>query len=85
MQLCSLHFTLRCISWVYITIGKKVRLVYNGNTECVRINNMVMSEYQNIQRFVLVWIAIKSADDYLNALDLSKQTGDPSTEEFWPL
>lgn len=46
---------------------------------------MVMSEYQNIQRFVLVWIAIKSADDYLNALDLSKQTGDPSTEEFWPL
>lgn len=44
-----------------------------------------MSESQNIQKFVLVWIAVKSADDDLNVLDLSKQTGDPSTEEFWPL
>lgn len=70
MQLYSLHLTLCSISWVHITIGNKVRFSCTGNTECVRINNMVMSESQNIQRFVLVWIAVKSADDDLNVLDL---------------
>ena len=40
-----------------------------------------MCESQTIQRFVLVWIAVKSADADLSLLDLSKQAGDPGTEE----
>jgi len=82
VQLCSLHCTLCCISWVAITIGYKVGLIYTSNTECLRNNSVVvMCESQTIQRFVLVWIAVKSADADLSLLDLSKQAGDPGTEE----
>lgn len=41
---------------------------------------MVMCESQSIQRFVLVWIAVKSTDADPSLLGLSKQAGDPSTE-----
>lgn len=44
---------------------------------------MVMSESQKIQRFILVWIAVKSADDDLNVLNLSQnRLGIPVQKNF---
>lgn len=58
----ALYFML-CISRVAITVGYKACLIYTYNTECLRnISIVVMCESQNIQRFVLVWIAAKRAD-----------------------
>lgn len=40
-----------------------------------------MCESLNIQRFVLVWMTVKSADRDLSLLDLLKRAGDPGAEE----
>lgn len=75
-------YLMLCISRIAITIGYKACLISTYNTECLRNNStVVMCESQNIQRFVLVWIAVKSADADLSLWDLLKQTGDPTTEE----